>query len=306
MRAGKIAVLVAALAAGVGVVAFVQSELDSARRAANQPQAAAPQVEEPKAQILVAAATLGRGATIKPEDLKWLDFPENAVAEGFVTQQARPSAVADLTGSMVRQQIVAGEPILDGKLVKLDSRGMMSAILRDEMRALAISVAPETGAGGFILPGDYVDVILTREDTVEVPKRGGGFREQSLLFTDTLFRNVRVLAIDTSFDKAEDPAIEPKRTATLEVFPDMAEMLSLAERAGRITLALRAFADTVGENGEMPQPEVVIDIERMKSTQIGRLGRDEDYEEAEEEEEASGPSQVLVVRGSNKTATTVD
>ncbi len=315
MRGVKIVVLGAAAVAGVGVVALVQSELDSARRAARlaaEPAAVTPVAME---EVLVAGATLERGRTLRSGDMIWRQWPKEAVAPGFITRKASPGARQALRGALVRQRMVSGEPVLDGKLIKLDAKGMMSAMLRDGMRAIAIKVAPETGAGGFILPSDYVDVILTREDTVEVRKRDGSFADRRVLFTDTLFHNVRVLAIDTAFNNNEgDPNIEPKRTATLEVTPEMAEILSLAERAGRITLALRAFSDTTTLGGQAPKPEIVVDIRALR--RAGRGGGDGYGADAAEEPKTSETSRpkeptpaerrVLVVRGSVKSDTPVD
>lgn len=317
MRAIQLVVLGVAAAAGVGVVAWVQTELDSARQQSQQPPAETVVVREaPRTQVLVASKTLSRGQTLGPGDVTWRDWPADAVPPEFITREANAEAASTFVGRVVRQTIVGGEPIIPAKIVMLDSTGIMSAILRDGMRALAITVAPETGAGGFILPADYVDVILTREEEVEVQRLDGSVEKQDYLFTDTLLRSVRVLAIDTTFNTEGEAAVEPRRTATLEVTPAMAELLSLAERAGRITLSLRAFADTTTEGGEQPLPEMAVDIDRIARFQINRLARDgaegEERQapvETNRDAETQGAPrrrEVTVVRGTSRSSTTVD
>lgn len=311
MRSLRWVILIAAVAAGVGVVALVQRELDSARRdAANVAPAAAPaQIET--VDVLVAGRSLDRGASIGQGDLVWRPWPAEVVVGAYVTRDSDPEAVSRLGGALVRSDIIENEPVLPGKVIERDAEGVMSILLRDGMRALAIAVAPETGAGGFILPGDFVDVILTREADVEVRKASGEIEEESFLFTDTLITNVRTLAIDTAIKDEGDPAIEPRRTATLEVTPDMAELLSLAERAGRITLSLRAFADSRSVEGELPSPAIEVDLDRIGSLQIGRMSAGNSYEfDGDESGAASAgasgqPRTVTVIRGSARTDTAV-
>lgn len=318
MRGVKIAVLGAAAVAGVGVVALVQSELDAVRRAAQS--APTPAVQTPAVamtEVLVAAASLERGQKTQTSSFEWRPWPKDSVVDAFATRENMPDAVATYAGSLVRVPLVAGEPIIAAKLIQLDGSGMMSALLREGMRAVAVKVTPETGAGGFILPGDFVDVILTRSEKVETPSRSGGVKERDVLFTDTMILSVRVLAIDETYEEdSETNNISPKRTATLEVTAEMAEILALAEQAGRVTLSLRAFADSSTLAGEPPIPEVAIDLERLKSVQIGSLSRTNRYgkeyqADSEDAEDATGdvprPSRgVIVVRGSVRTNMPLD
>jgi hypothetical protein len=123
-------------------------------------------------------------------------------------------------------------------------------MLRDGMRAFAISIAQETGAGGFVLPSDYVDVILTRDMEMYVCSPDGEYETKRFLKADTLVTTVRVLAVDTQFDAGEEANSAMERTATLEVSADQAVLLSLAEQAGRLTLALRGINELVDDNGK--------------------------------------------------------
>lgn len=311
MRGLRWIILIGALAAGVGVIAVVQREIDSARREAQavQPVAAAPKPET--TDVLVAVSALDRGASIVSGDLAWRAWPKNSVSARYVTKSADPDALTRLTGALVRVDILPEEPILPGKVVAQRADGVMSVLLRDGLRALAIAVAPETGAGGFILPGDFVDVILTREADVEVRKASGEIDEETFLFTDTLISNVRVLAIDTALKEQGDPALEPRRTATLEVSPDMAELLSLAEEAGRITLSLRALADARSVDGALPEPAIEVDLDRIGSLRIGQMTERNAYQAGQDQAQSGapalqpGPRSVTVVRGAVKSSAAV-
>jgi pilus assembly protein CpaB len=312
----KLIVIGAAAAAGLGAIALVQSEIGAARR--EGARSVQPAKAEPIAmsEVLVATGALERGHVLLSSDLSWREWPQSAVSDSLITRRRNPEALETFLGARVRQHIVEGEPILAGKIITVDSKGLMSALLREGMRAIAVKVAPETGAGGFILPGDYVDVILTREDQVEVELRDGSFGNKKFLFTDTLIQSVRVLAIDTEISSNDDPAIAPKRTATVEVTPRMAELLSLAERAGRITLSLRAFADVTPLSGELPLPTLAIDPNAIGSLKIDRLVGNPDMEGADEpppppafdpaEIKDPGPKQVLVIRGTLKSQATIE
>ena len=320
MRGLKYIILGVAVVAGVGAVALVQTELQRARDAASalglQDQSAV--AESPKAMVLVAARDMGRGHPMKPEDLKWQEWPLELVAESFIDIKSRPKA-KDLAGQyMVKSDLVAGEPLTESKLIKINHPGVMSAMVRKGMRAVAIQVSLETGVGGFILPGDYVDVILTRDEEVETRRSDGSFREQEILITNTLLRTVRVMAIDTIFQSGEGEATTTtKRTATLEVTPEMAELLALGEKAGRITLALRSLTELVGPNGEViadPEPSMVFDVASFAAGSLPDQvnGETADYAARDEAAAAAAPApapmlheDVLIVRRGVKQRTPV-
>ena len=266
MRGLKYIILGAAVVAGFGAVALVQSELQRARDAAGAAglQNANATSDSQKTMVLVATRDMGRGHPMKPEDLKWQEWPSELVSETYINSEARPQAQAQAADFIVKTAIVAGEPITESKLIKVNHPGVMSAMVRKGMRAVAIQVSLETGVGGFILPGDFVDVILTRDEDVETRRGDGSYREKEILVTNTLLRTVRVMAIDTIFENEEgQTTTATKRTATLEVSPEMAELLALAEKAGRITLALRSLAELVGPDGKVvdePEPSMVVDV----------------------------------------------
>src|SRR3569623_485402 len=157
MKAARLVVLAVALGAG-GVAALLATRPE---KPAEQP---APQAQIPSVEVLVAKGDIGLGQTVSGGDMQWVTWPANAALGNFITKNNRPDALASLSGSIARAPFVAGEPIREAKLVQAKGSGFMAAILPPGMRAVSTTIAPETGAGGFILPNDRVDVILTQRD----------------------------------------------------------------------------------------------------------------------------------------------
>ncbi|MFN3537999.1 MAG: Flp pilus assembly protein CpaB, partial [Brevundimonas sp.] len=154
-------------------------------------------------------------------------------------------AQSDFVGAVVREGFVAGEPIVTRKIVRSGDSGFLAAYLEPGMRAMAIRVSVETAAGGFILPGDRVDVIVTRELRNNNQEGGGGQRHT----TTTVMQNVKVLAIDQTSQAGDDAQTVVGATATLEVSPGDAEVLSLGRAEGQLSLVLRSYADAGGPSG---------------------------------------------------------
>lgn len=183
-------------------------------------------------RVLVASASLPIGSRLSEDNLDWQEWPENAVADGFITRSTRPDAVEELSGSIVRLPVFEGEPIRGEKVVDSDTR-IMSSILPSGKRAVSTEITVETGAGGFILPNDRVDVIMVRSS------EGSGF------LTETILSNIRILAIDQRIqedDEGNKTAVGS--TATLELTPEQAQIIAVAQQmASRLTLALRSVAD---------------------------------------------------------------
>jgi pilus assembly protein CpaB len=156
MNTARIVVLTIAIGAG-GIAAYLASGSD-------KPDApAAPVAQLPTVDILVAKSDIGLGQSVKADDLQWQSWP-TASASNFISRVSRADAVKDITGSIARSPFIAGEPIRDQKLVKADGSGFMAAILPTGFRAVSTEISPETGAGGFILPNDHVDVLLTKRE----------------------------------------------------------------------------------------------------------------------------------------------
>ena len=157
-----------------------------------------------------------------------------------------PGAKSDYIGAVVREPILAGEPIVARKIVRAGDSGYMAAYLEPGARAMAIRVNVETAAGGFILPGDRVDVLMTREIKNNDSSAGPRFT------TATIMRNMKVLAIDQTTRAAEDEKAVVGATATLAVSERDAELLALARSEGDLSLVLRSYADTAGPSGHVP------------------------------------------------------
>ena len=186
-------------------------------------------------EVLVASADLRQGQALDDANLRWQSWPEEALNSSFISRSARPDAVQSLKGSVVRSQIVTGEPISDDKLVRADS-GFMSTILPSGKRAVAVRVSAENTAGGFIRPNDRVDVLQTVAQT-------GQSDGQNQSVSRTILTNIRVLAIDQKAGESDSAAAEIGKTATLELAPEQAELVAGAEASGLLSLALRSVAD---------------------------------------------------------------
>lgn len=228
MTAARLVVLAIALVAAAGAAMLAGG---SGNDAPTQAQAPIETVD-----ILVAAGDIGMGSAVRAEDVRWQAWPKEAANAAFVQKPSAPNAIQDTAGSIARAPFVAGEPIRPDKLIKGSGSGYMAAILPSGMRAISIEISPETGAGGFILPNDRVDVILTRKIS------GPNGRDES--YSETLCRNVRVLAIDQTVEDKDGQKVVVGKTATLELTPMQAEQLALSRQQGAIALALRSLVDS--------------------------------------------------------------
>jgi pilus assembly protein CpaB len=242
MRVSRIVLLLVALLAG-GLAAFL------ATRGGDQPAPATTEVvKEARAQVLVAKQNVGLGQKLTSENLEWQDWPEGAVRPEYITIAANPDAITQMGGAVARFELFAGEPVQQAKLVKAD-QGYLSAVLDKGMRGVSIQVAAESASGGFIVPNDHVDVILTR--TTEQGQT-----------SDVIVSNVRVLAVNTRLgetgttgapdgDGGEQAATaDPKSQvfsggaiATLELTPGQADTIVNATQLGKLSLALRSIVD---------------------------------------------------------------
>jgi len=231
MNTARIVVLAIALGAG-GIAAYLASG------SGDKPPPAEPVAQLPTVDVLVAKGEINLGQTVKAEDMQWQTWPTASASASFVKRSDRPDAPNQLAGSIARGSFMAGEPIREQKLVKSDS-GFMAAILPSGMRAVSTEIAPETGAGGFILPNDRVDVLLTQH--VKAPDAHGN--QQDVVQTTIVLRNVRVLAIDQAPKEKDGQNTVVGKTVTLELKPEETTALASARQAGTLSLALRSIAD---------------------------------------------------------------
>jgi pilus assembly protein CpaB len=227
-------ILLTLAAIGVVLVVFLtRSFLSSAQQQARDTQlTAAPQ--EATSKILVAKRDLHVGTILSPEDTEWKTWPKSGLNDAYFT--AKTDKKKALSSQVVRLPLAAGEPVTKTSVVKQGERGFLAAILSPGMRAVTIKLSPTTGIGGFIFPGDRVDVLLTH--AIEIS------REEQYQIAETVFQNVRVLAVDQK--SASDDKAKIGKTATLEVTPKMAEKVAMLGNIGQLSLSLRSLSNSGG------------------------------------------------------------
>jgi len=254
MGAARIVILAVAAVAAIGLALVVRHMAAGGRQAAPiQIAQTAPQIQTVK--VLVASHDLAVGARIAPGDVTWQTFPAGGLNPIWIVDHPAPALVphigpqlahadtppapvaSDVTGSVVRIPLLAGEPIVAGKIVKGGEGGYLSVTLQPGMRAVAIAVNPQTGVGGFILPGDRVDILLTRR---------AGATGGATASVETVLRNVQVLAIDQQVAAPKNAKSMVGGSATLEVPAEDVEVLLGAQSKGELALALRSYADLAG------------------------------------------------------------
>ena len=261
MGPARIALLAVAAIAAIGLAFIVRGMVTPKRPEA---VAAAPP-PQPVVQVLVAKRELPIGTRLTPADLGWQPWPANALNAAFVTDGAAPAlpakmpdkavqkaarAANDLVmpqgpiqafeGAIVKEALAAGEPVVARKVVRAGQSGFMAVVLQPGMRAMAIPINAETAAGGFILPGDRVDVLQSRQDS------SGGAKT---MLTEVLMRNGRVLAIDQNIEPAKDSRTIVGGVATIEVPAVDVEVIARGKAQGEMQLALRSYADIGGPPG---------------------------------------------------------
>ena len=205
--------------------------------------AAAPAVET--AKIVIASETIPAGTFVQAgKQLAWGEWPKEKVqSPPYMTEGG--ATLESFNGAVARRTIFAGEPISQGALVKSGEGGFMPAVLQAGMRAVSVAVTATSGNAGFIFPGDKVDLILTH--SIEA-------LDTQNFASETFVRDVRVLAVDQMLDNPENKALLAK-TVTLEVTPQQAEAINVANEMGTISLSLRSLAsDDAGKAEAAPAP----------------------------------------------------
>jgi pilus assembly protein CpaB len=195
-------------------------------------------VQLPTVEVLVAKAEIGLGQSVKPDDLQWQTWPAASASNNFIRRGDQAEAIKNISGSIARAPFIAGEPIREAKLVKANGSGFMAAILPTGMRAISTEISAETAAGGFILPNDRVDVLLTKREKNADTKTG-----VDIVRSEVILSNVRVLAIDQAPKEKEGQNAVLGKTVTLELKPEQAETLARSRQSGTLSLALRSIAD---------------------------------------------------------------
>jgi pilus assembly protein CpaB len=244
MKPARLVVLGVAIVAG-GIAAWMAS--GSRQPEPQKPAEVAPPLET--VEVLVAKSDLERGHVVEAAEIGWQTWPKKSANDNFITMAARPDAITQFTGAIVRVPVLSGQPIFDPMVVLAKGSGFLAAILPKGMRAVAMEVTPESDAGGFILPEDHVDIVLTRHDK-EAEKTTGVEK----IVSEIILSNVRVLAVDQAVEEKNGQKVVVGKTVTVELTPDQAETLAMSRQLGSLSLALRALVDS-----QSSTPETVAD-----------------------------------------------
>ena len=239
MDVKKLALLIGALV--IAVVTAVMAKNMFAGAGAQQAAAAPAVPVGPK--VMVAKKALPAGTIIDLEALTWQPWPKELMQSTYYTEGQPDADGQKMLGTVVRYPITAGQPVTRGALVGPKDRGFLAAALGPGMRAITVPVNASTGVAGFVFPGDHVDMVLTQQ------VQGGG-DGPALKVSETIVRNLRVLATDQRIDsKGEDGKTEVKTFAnvTLEATPRIAEKIAVAQSMGTLSLSLRSIADNTAE-----------------------------------------------------------
>ncbi len=237
---------VAAIAAAVVVRSVVATSSAARPAAPTAPATVTEIVETPQTPVLVMVRDVKVGELLRPDDFEWKDWPDTTLNPNYYTQDISPTAIEDLTGSVVRTAMVEQEPLLPQKIVRKGETGYMAALLTPGLRAVSVEISTDKASGGFILPGDRVDVMVTYQIEMTDPVTGAVDTRPN---TTIILENVRILAIDQQFRSEEGGQYAIGSTATVELKPEMARLLVMAERIGEVSLALRSLQDAA-DSGE--------------------------------------------------------
>ena len=193
--------------------------------------------------VVVATRPIGFGEVLTPDLLRVQAWPKDGQPQGSFQTVAQVTAQR----RVALGPISANEPVLTARISGPGGRATLSGVIRAGMRATTIRVNDVFGVAGFVLPGDFVDVLITRED-------GAGNANQTKR-TDVLLRSVRVLAVDQlANENKNDPVVA--KAATIEVTPEQAQKLALAADVGTLSLVLRGTIDPLSTGDEAAPPTV--------------------------------------------------
>jgi pilus assembly protein CpaB len=229
-------VLLAVFAVVAAAVTFFLAKtwIDSQRDQMRRQQESMKASKSETVQVLVAKQNLPTGLILARDHVEWKQWPEKGVASTYFVEGREK--LDDVVGSVVRGGIIAGEPIAKGRVIAPGDRGFMAAVLHPGMRAISIRVRPDTSVSGFVKPGDDVDLVLVHS---AVPETADPPKPHKL--AETILSDIRVIAIDQKPDDQNGSASVAK-TVTFEVTRKQAEIVSVAEQLGTLSIVLRSLA----------------------------------------------------------------
>lgn len=239
MDGRKIVLLVGALFIAA-IAAFLARTLIIGSAAPTATAAVVAPVDGP--EVLVATRALPVGTILDATALKFQPWPKELIDNAYYLK--KDTDLKGLQGTVVRNAITAGQPVTQGALVKPGDRGFLAAALGPGMRAVTVPVQTNSAVAGFVFPGDRIDLMLTQSVS-------GGGDGPPLKVTETVLRNLRVLATDQRTDNlvGEDGKTQVRTfsSVTVEATPKLAEQISVAQTLGSLSLALRSIADNSTE-----------------------------------------------------------
>lgn len=236
MGARRLLILLLAVGVAGAAAMYARSWIASQQTSISAQAAPVPVQRETGVEVLVAEIPLAAGTFVKPQHLRWQRWPDDDLPETFLVREERSED--DMVGAVVRRAILAGTPLTDAAVVKPGDRGFLAAVLSPGMRAISVPINPTSANSGLIFPGDRVDMILTQAIT---PDEDAPTRRVS----ETVLTDVLVIAMgDHVSDRVEEgKSFEKARTATLEVTPEQAEIVTLVTELGKLSLSLRSLAN---------------------------------------------------------------
>jgi len=241
MDVKKIVLLIGALI--VAAVTAIMAKNMFTGAGAPQASASAVAAPQPGTEVLVATRPLPIGTLIDAESVKYQIWPEGLVQPAYFIKGEAGVDPSTLIGTVVRNEISAGQPLTQGALIKPGDRGFLAAALGPGMRAVTVPVNAVGSVAGFIFPGDRVDLLLTQDVA-------GGGEGQPLKVSETIIRNLRVLATDqrvTANNEEGKPVVLNMSMVTLEATPKIAEKIAVAQTLGSLSMSLRSIADNTAE-----------------------------------------------------------
>jgi pilus assembly protein CpaB len=217
------------------VMAIAAALLARGMMGGGTPQVAAkvaPQM--PMSDVLVASDSLQPGQALAADQLRWQKWPTSSVDSTFITRDSVGNIDDVVKGTVVRIPLASGQPVTNAAIIHGNAVGLMAAMLSPGMRAISIPINTDSGAGGFILPNDRIDLIQIRKG------------EANRVHSGTILTDVRVLAVDQTFKQDKDTKTVIGKTATLEVTPAQAEQVAKAQNQGTLSLSLRPLVSSDG------------------------------------------------------------
>jgi pilus assembly protein CpaB len=254
MKAARLLVLLVALSAG-GIAAVL------VMRDPAPPPAPAEVVKIDTTEVLVVKNDIGIGHALEAQDVQWQVWPSAALNAQYIKKSDSPNGLSQIGGAITRAPFSAGEPLRDSKLIRASGSGYLAAIVQSGMRAISTEISPETGVGGFVLPNDRVDVLLTRSERTP--------SNQDVFSSETILSDVRVLAIDQTVEEKGGQKVVVGKIATLELTPRRGETLALARRLGTLSLMLRGLAENAKREGQDADAERLGNTEKLSVVRFG-------------------------------------